>query len=138
MEGNNFEKRKEGEKKEMESTPQESEVMNRYVDLRAEAYTASTRGEREAFEREFGDLINILNTGEGISPDFREEMRKQVHSIGEGYLTIKNATEAVERLKHESRGGVLVPHLYDRAAVLIKCLLKEGYRIACSSRWKKL
>jgi len=125
--GNSFESGKRVEKKEMESTAQESAVMDRYIDLRAKAYDAlMSDEERKEFAQDLIDLVRTLNEGKEIDSEVREDLLKNVHAIEMNYLDLKQAAETVKRLERESRGGILVPHLYQKSIGLIQTALGNG------------
>lgn len=124
---NSFESGKRVEKKEMESTVQESAVMDQYVDLRAKAYDAFMPAEeRKEFAQDLIDLVRILNEGAGIDPEVREDLLQQVYTLEMRYLDLKQAAETVRRLERESRGGILVPHLYQKSVSSIQTALGNG------------
>lgn len=127
MGNNGFESEKKAEKKEMDSTSQEANVMLRYVDLRANAYNALMNSEEQKdFAQNLIDLVKTLNAGVGISSDFREDLLGQIRRIEEGHLRLQKAVEAVKQLERESRAGILVPHLYDQAVTLVKTAMESG------------
>lgn len=110
-----------------ESTPQESGVFERYVDLRLSAYDAlMSAEERKNFEQELIDVVRILNEGTGIDPTVREDLLQQIHTIEQDYIHIKKAADAVKELEKESRGEYLVPHLYENSIKLIREALDTG------------
>lgn len=122
-----FESGKRVEKKEMESTAQESAVMDRYLDLRAKVYDALMPAEeRREFAQDLIDLVRILNEGKGIDSEVREDLLQQVHAMEMNYLDLKQAAETVKRLEQESRGGILVPHLYQKSVSSIQTALGNG------------
>lgn len=110
-----------------ESTPQESGVFERYVDLRLSAYDAlMSDEERKNFEQELTDVVRILNKGTGIDSVVRENLLRKIHTIEQDYLRIKKIVEVVKELERESRGNILVPHLYRKSVSLIKAALDNG------------
>jgi len=110
-----------------ESTPQESGVFERYVDLRMNAYDAlMSDEERKNFAQELIDVVRILNEGTGIDSAVREDLLQQIHRIEQDYLRIKKAAETVKELENESRDGYLVPHVYEKAVKLIREALDAG------------
>ena len=115
------------EKKERDSSPQESDAMSRYLDLRSAAYNPlMSAEERMEFAQNLIDLVKTLNKDKGISTEFREDILAQIKRIEEGHTNIKRVAEAVSRLERESRGGVQVPHLYTHVVELIKKTLHSG------------
>lgn len=127
MTRNNFESGERVEKKELESTPQESDVMSRYIDLRARTYDVlMSDDERKNFSQDLIDTVKILNQGTDIDPEVRGDLLKQIKVLEEDYMRIKLAVDAVKRLKHESRGGVQVPHTYKKAVSLINEAIRQG------------
>lgn len=115
------------ERKERDSTPQEGDAMNRYIDLRIGAHDAlMSDEERKDFAQRLIDLVKILNEGKGIDPEFSRDLLLQVRVVEKDYLLIKHAAEAVKQLERESRGDVLVPHVYRNAVDLINTALKSG------------
>lgn len=124
---NNFEFRKEATKKETASTPQESDAMSRYIDLRAIAYNARMSDEeRKDFAQRLIELVKILNRGEGLDHDFREDLLKQIQWIEQQHIQLLKAVDVVHRLERESRGDILVPHVYASAVDEIKKALESG------------
>ncbi|MEK7144308.1 MAG: hypothetical protein AAB794_00380 [Patescibacteria group bacterium] len=82
---NNLESGKKAEKKEAESTLQESEAMNRYIDLQASAHkTFMSDEEQTDFGQDLIDLVKLLNEGKGISPDFCRDILTQVKRVEGG------------------------------------------------------
>jgi len=115
------------EKKEKDSTAEEGAVMERYIDLRSRAYEPlMSSEERRAFSQDLIDLVRALNEGKNLEPEVREELLRQVQVVEQDYLSIKNATEVVQQLERESRGDILVPHLYDKSIGLILAARDRG------------
>lgn len=126
------------ERKERDSSPQESDAMSRYLDLRAAAYNPlMSAEERMDFAQNLIDIVKTLNKGNGISADFREDILAQVKRIEEGHTNIKRVAEAVKRLERESRGGTQVPHLYAHVVELIKKSLQSGVPETALEPFKK-
>lgn len=120
MEMGNPESGKRVEKKEMDSTAEESDVLLRYLDLKKEAYKRfSSPDERKDFAQNLIDLVKTLNAGEKIDPVVREDLLQQIHTIETHYLIIKKLDEAVKRLERESRGGIQVPRVYEEVVRII-------------------
>ena len=110
-----------------DSTAEESEVLTRYLDLKASAYNAQmSADERKEFAQNLIDLVKTLNEGRGIDSVVREDLLKQIHAIEIGYTKLKDAAEAVKQLERQSRGGVLVPHVYEKAVGLVKAASDSG------------
>lgn len=110
-----------------DSTPEEGDVMLRYVDLQVNVYTTfMSDAERKNFAQDIIELIKLLNEGNGMSAAFCEDMLNQVHRVEEGYLRLQRAVEAVHELERESRGGVQAPHVYEKAVKFIQAALDVG------------
>ena len=126
--GEGFTPRDRAERKPVqESTPQESGVFERYVDLRLKAYDALMNDEeRKDFDRELIDVVRILNEGAGIDSSVREELLRQIHTIEQDYLRIKKAAEAVKELERANHEGHLVPDMYKESVNLIREALDAG------------
>lgn len=101
--------------------------MERYVDLRAHAYEPlMSSEERQAFSQELIDLVRTLNESKNVDPADREELLRQVRKVEEDYLSIRNVTDVVKQLERESRGDILVPHLYEKSIELILAARDRG------------
>lgn len=138
METGRIESGKKAEKKERDSTAQESDAMLRYIDLKAAAYNPHMSGEdRKNFAQNLIDLVKILTEGEGISSVTREDLLRQIKRIEDGYTSIKRVAEAVKRLERESRGGIQVPHLYSHTVDLIQAAIVSGVPDASLEPFKK-
>lgn len=115
------------ERREMDSSPQESDAMSRYLDLKAAAYNPlMNKDERQEFAQNLIDLVKLLNEGDKIEPAVREDLLKQVQTIERDYILLQKIGEAVKQLERESRGGIQVPHLYNKVAGLIVKALEGG------------
>lgn len=115
------------ERKEADSTPQESDAILRYADLRAAAYNPlMSKEDRRDFAQNLIDLVKTLNEGRGLGSEFREDLLKQIQIIEKGYISIKKVAETVKQLERESRGGVRVPHIYSHAIDCIKEAIENG------------
>lgn len=127
------------ERKEMDSTPQETDVMKRYIDLQANAYDAfMSDEERKDFAQNLIDVVKLLNEGKGMSSAFCEDLLNQVQGIEEGYLRLQRASEAVKQLERESRGDVLVPHLYEKAVKFLQSASNAGVPVRALQPLEKI
>lgn len=110
-----------------ESAPQESGVLERYVDLRLKAYDAlMSAEERKDFAQELIDVVRILNEGRGIDSAVRDDLLKQIHKVEQDYLRIKKAAETVKELERANHEGFLVPDIYKESVSLIREALDAG------------
>lgn len=127
MGAENGEVRKDIERKEANSTSQESDAILRYADLRAVAYNPFiSKEERKDFAQNLIALVKTLNEGRGLGSEFREDLLKQIQTIEMGYISVKKVADAVKQLERESRGGVRVPHIYSHAIDCIKDAIENG------------
>jgi vacuolar-type H+-ATPase subunit I/STV1 len=111
----------------MESTEEESDVIERYVDIKAEVFRVDmTKEERSDFAQKIIDVVKILNESKNIDSSFREEMLQQIKVVEEQYLAFRKVVELVKQLERESRGGILVPNLYEQAVVAGKKAIEAG------------
>ncbi|TSC54995.1 MAG: hypothetical protein LiPW30_461 [Parcubacteria group bacterium LiPW_30] len=111
----------------MESTEEESDVIERYVDIRAEVFRVDmTREERSDFAQKIIDVVKSLNESKNIDSSFREEILQQIKAVEEQYLAFRKAVELVKQLERESRGGILVPNLYEQAVEAGKKAIEAG------------
>lgn len=119
--------KEEGREAAQESTPQESGVLERYVDLRLNAYDALMNDEeRKNFAQELIDVVRILNEGTGIDSIVREDLLLQIHTIEQDYIRIKKVAEAVRELERANHEGHLVPDVYKESVDLIRQALDAG------------
>lgn len=111
----------------MDSSPQESDAMSRYLDLKAAAYNPlMSKEERRDFAQNLIDTVKLLNEGDKIEPAVREDLLRQIQTLERDYLLLQKIGEAVKQLERESRGGIQVPHLYNEVAGLIVNALEGG------------
>lgn len=115
------------ERKEQDSTAEESDALSRYLDLKAAAYKPyMSKEERKDFAQSLIDLVKLLNAGDKIDPVVREDLLRQIQLIDKHYLLIRKFAEAVRRLERESAGGVQVPHVYEKAVQIMHEASVEG------------
>ncbi len=111
----------------MESTEEESDVIELYVDIKAEVFRVDmTKEERSDFAQKIIDVVKILNESKNIDSSFREEILQQIKAVEEQYLAFRKAVELVKQLERESRGGILVPNLYEKAVEAGKKAIETG------------
>lgn len=110
-----------------ESTPEEGEVISRYLDLRIQAYNSLlTNEERTEFAQNLIDLVKLLNARAKMDPEFCEEMLANIKILEDHYNEIREAERAAKQLERESRGGILVPHLYENVVAVANIAIAKG------------
>lgn len=115
------------ERKEQDSTAEESDALSRYLDLKAAAYKPyMSKEERKDFAQSLIDTVKILNAGDKIDPVVREDLLRQIQLIEKHYLLIRKFAEAIRRLERESAGGVQAPHVYEKAVQIMQEASAEG------------
>lgn len=115
------------ERKERDSTPEESDVMNRYLDLSAQVYKAPLLAdERKDLAQNLIDLVNILNEGKNIDTVVREDLLKGIKRLDNHYVKFVKVVDLSRQLERVNLTGGLDSGLYERLTSAAKEALNAG------------
>lgn len=115
------------ERKERGSTPEESDVMSRYLDLKAQVYKAPLiANERKDFAQNLIDLVNILNKGKNIDGEVREDLLRGIERIDNHYVKFIKVVDLSRELERVDLAGGLDSGLYERLTSAAKEALNAG------------
>lgn len=122
-----------------ESTPEEGVAMSRYIDLRSKAHNQLLSDlERTEFTQNLTGLVNLLHDRANIEPEFCEDLLVKIKVLEEHYLEIKKVAKIVKQLERESRGGFLVPHLYEKATDAAVFAISSGVLFSALEPLRKI
>ena len=115
------------EKKLMESTPKESELIEKYLNVKAQAHNPlQSEAECKRFAEEVEELMGVLYESPDIGFEFSEDFLRRVKTLSSDHARIYRAVDAFRQLELASAGGIFSPQLYDQAAGLMQSAIHHG------------
>lgn len=112
--GNIIEKRREP----LEVTAAESDVIERYTDLRIGVFEKNlSLADETRLAQELGALTDQLRDGKGMDPVFARDMLAQLSLLSHQIRTLHAAAELARELETASQAGRVLPALFEQASL---------------------